>query len=55
MLDDLLLETAEFAAAEAARDSQGYGFEPELGESPRLFDVHVRRFVPFVAVEEEPR
>lgn len=55
MIQDLVLEPAEFTSAETTRCRQDYWIKPELGQGSGLLDVDVSRLGPLVAVEEEPR
>jgi hypothetical protein len=52
-LDYHSLKLAKFVSRKPARLRQGYFTEPELRDLPFTTNVDVRRFIPFVAVEEE--
>jgi hypothetical protein len=52
-LDHHALKFAKLVSRKPARLRQGYFTEPELRELPFPTNVDVRRFIPFVAVEEE--
>ncbi len=54
MLRDQLDQRRQFRTPEPNVGSQRHGRQPELRVALGLFNVNVRRFLTFVAEEEEP-
>jgi hypothetical protein len=54
MLDNCRAEPRQFTRSKSARPRQLHRFEPILSRSVPAFDMDVRRFGVFQAVEKEP-